>query len=60
MSNKSKINEESIKLAWHKHDLENFQYFRSLDIRTKFSAVEGMADTVRKLQKLYNQRKKRG
>jgi len=58
MNSKSKVENESEKLAWQKHNQGNFQYFRSLDIRTKLIAVEGMADTVRKLQKLHDQRKK--
>ncbi|RKZ43973.1 MAG: hypothetical protein DRQ48_10325 [Gammaproteobacteria bacterium] len=58
MSSKSKTSEKSIKLSWHKHNLENFEYFRSLDIRTKFSAIEGMADTMRRFQKLHSQHKK--
>jgi hypothetical protein len=57
MSSKSKTSEESVKLAWHKHNIENFYYFQSLDIRTKFSAIEGMADTLRKLQKIREHRK---
>ena len=48
---------ESIKRAWNKHNLEHFRYFRSLSLRTKLEAVEGMADIVRRFQELSTQRK---
>lgn len=57
MSNKMTTDEALKKKAWRKHNLESFQYFRSLDIRTKLSAIEGMADTARRLQELRQKRK---
>ncbi len=57
MTDKDKSDIESVKRAWHEHNLEHFRYFRSLSLRTKLEAIEGMADTVRRFQELRAQRK---
>ena len=54
MSEGNNIDKEIIRQAWQKHNREHFQSFRKLDIRTKLSAVEGMADVVRRFQKIRN------
>lgn len=59
MADKNKPDDESVKRAWHKHNLEHFRYFRSLSLRTKLEAVQGMADIVRRFQELHAQRKLR-
>jgi hypothetical protein len=33
--------------AWHEHDLSQLRYFRSLSLRSKLEAVQGMADVIR-------------
>jgi hypothetical protein len=38
--------------AWQEHNLSQLQYFRSLSLREKLEAVEGMADVVRRLQEM--------
>jgi len=38
--------------AWEKHELEQLVYFRSLSLRQKLQAVEGMADVVRHFRKI--------
>jgi hypothetical protein len=35
--------------AWREHRLSQLQHFRSLSLRSKMQAVEGMADVVRRL-----------
>ena len=57
MAGKPKSDTESIKQAWQVHNMENFRYFRSLNLRTKLEAVQGMADIVRRFQALRAQRK---
>lgn len=57
MADKNKPDIESVKRAWHEHNLEHFRYFRSLNLRTKLEAVEGMADVVRRFQELRAQGK---
>ena len=43
---------DSVKQAWREHNLEHFRYFRSLNLRTKLEAIQGMADVVRRFQEL--------
>lgn len=38
--------------AWEEHNLSQLEYFRSLTLREKLEAVEGMADVVRRLQEM--------
>lgn len=52
MTVKAKTNTELTKSAWEAHNLEQLQYFRSLSLRTKLEAVQGMADVVRHFQKM--------
>lgn len=33
--------------AWHEHNLSQLRYFRSLSLRSKLEAVQGMADVIR-------------
>ena len=39
---------ESEQLAWEEHSLSQLRYFRSLSLREKMVAVQGMADVVRR------------
>ncbi len=38
--------------AWEKHSLDQLLYFRSLSLREKMKAVEGMADVVRHFRRM--------
>lgn len=42
--------------AWEEHNLSQLRYFRSLSLRTKLEAVEGMADIVRRFEELHARR----
>ena len=42
----------SLKDAWREHNLSQLLYFRSLSLREKLAAVEGMADVVRLLEQM--------
>jgi hypothetical protein len=37
---------------WLEHNLSQLRYFRSLSLREKMQAVEGMADVVRRLEEI--------
>lgn len=43
--------------GWDEHNLSQLRYFRSLSLRAKLGAVEGMADVVRHFQSMRNQGK---
>ncbi len=49
MSDEAKSKEAA---AWHAHNVEQLLYFRSLSLREKFEAVEGMADVVRLIDRM--------
>jgi hypothetical protein len=38
--------------AWRAHELSQLKYFRSLSLREKMEAVEGMADIVRCFERM--------
>jgi hypothetical protein len=38
--------------AWREHNLSQLLYFRSLSLREKLEAVEGMAEIVRLLERM--------
>ncbi len=38
--------------GWEAHHLAQLRYFRSLTLRQKLEAVEGMADVVRRFQQM--------
>jgi hypothetical protein len=38
--------------GWDEHELSQLRYFRSLSLREKLQAVEGMADVVRHFQQI--------
>lgn len=41
-----------IEEAWRAHNLSQLLYFRSLSLREKLEAVEGMAEVVRLLERM--------
>ena len=41
--------------GWEEHNLSQLRYFRSLSLREKLEAVEGMADVVRRFQFIRSQ-----
>ena len=42
-------------MGWEAHNLSQLRHFRSLTLREKLQAVEGMADVVRRFQSMRNQ-----
>lgn len=43
--------------AWRLHNLSQLRYFRSLSLRTKLEAVQGMADVIRRFREMRQQGK---
>jgi len=41
--------------AWHEHNLSQLRYFRSLSLRSKLEAVQGMADVIRHFETMRKQ-----
>lgn len=39
-------------LAWREHNLSQLRYFRSLTLRKKLEAVQGMADVIRRFAEM--------
>lgn len=52
MTNSNDSNPAAEADPWLEHSLSQLRYFRSLSLREKMSAVEGMADVVRRLEAL--------
>lgn len=44
--------DESAADAWKRHSLSQLHYFRSLSLRQRMEAVEGMADVVRHFKRM--------
>lgn len=38
--------------AWREHNLAQLQHFRSLSLRARLAAVEGMADVIRRFEQM--------
>jgi len=38
--------------AWLEHNISQLRYFRSLSLRTKLEAVQGMADVIRRFREM--------
>jgi len=43
--------------AWREHNLAQLRYFRSLSLRARLEAVQGMADVVRRFEEMHRQGK---
>ena len=43
------------KAAWVEHNISQLRYFRSLSLRTKLEAVQGMADVIRRFREMRKQ-----
>jgi hypothetical protein len=43
--------------AWREHNLAQLRYFRSLSLRARMQAVQGMADVIRRFEELRRQGK---
>lgn len=43
---------KSVQQGWDEHNLSQLRYSRSLTLREKLQAVEGMADVVRRFQQI--------
>ncbi|MDQ3776992.1 MAG: Fic family protein [Pseudomonadota bacterium] len=52
MSTDGQPDRRSAQRGWDEHNLSQLRYFRSLSLRGKLQAVEGMADVVRHLQQI--------
>jgi hypothetical protein len=52
MSNEPAATLRAQQEAWKEHDLVQLRYFRSLSLREKLEAVQGMADVVRHLREM--------
>jgi hypothetical protein len=52
MDHKSRQPGEAVKAAWGRHNLEQLLYFRSLSLRQKLQAVEGMCDVARRFEQM--------
>jgi hypothetical protein len=50
MPNSRRSYPQSAQQGWDEHKLSQLRYFRSLSLREKLQAVEGMADVVRHFQ----------
>lgn len=49
MTNEKPVDERT---AWLEHNLSQLRYFRSLSLRSKLEAVQGMADVVRRFRQM--------
>jgi hypothetical protein len=38
--------------AWREHELSQLRHFKSLSLRSRLEAVQGMADVVRRLEEM--------
>ena len=52
MTNDHPSRRDSVKDAWDEHNLSQLRYFRSLPLRTKLEAVQGMADVLRRFEEM--------
>lgn len=52
MSNSLQSGAVSVQHGWVEHNLSQLSYFRSLNLRAKFEAVQGMADVVRRFEEM--------
>ncbi len=52
MGTERSSNRDSERNAWEEHALSQLRYFRSLSLREKMEAVEGMADVLRRFEEM--------
>ena len=52
MTDRPEPDSELTRRSWDEHNLSQLRYFRSLSLREKLQAVEGMADVVRRFQQM--------
>jgi hypothetical protein len=38
--------------AWREHNLSQLRYFKSLSLRSRLEAVQGMADVIRRFEQM--------
>ena len=43
---------ENEKAAWREHNVSQLRYFRSLSLRAKLEAVQGMAGVIRRFREM--------
>jgi hypothetical protein len=44
-------------VVWREHNLAQLRYFRSLSLRARIEAVQGMADVIRRFEEMRRQGK---
>jgi hypothetical protein len=44
-------------VAWREHNLSQLRHFRSLSLRARMEAVQGMADVIRRFEEMRRQGK---
>jgi hypothetical protein len=52
MGNDNSSRRELEQRAWEEHNLSQLRYLRSLSLREKMEAVEGMADVLRRFEEM--------
>lgn len=52
MTSDQQFRSEPVQRAWDEHERSQLEYFRSLSLREKLEAVQGMADVVRRFQQV--------
>ena len=52
MTHDRQVRPEPEQQAWDEHNRSQLRYFRSLPLRTKLEAVQGMADVLRRFQEM--------
>jgi len=52
---RSNQRERDERAAWAAHNLSQLRFFRSLSLRAKLEAVQGMADVVRRFREMRRQ-----
>lgn len=52
MSDERQPGFDSARSGWTEHNLSQLKYFRSLSLREKLEAVQGMADVVRRFREM--------
>jgi hypothetical protein len=53
MTNDLRVSSSAAHRGWYEHNLSQLKYFRSLPLRQKLEAVEGMADVLRRFREMH-------
>jgi hypothetical protein len=55
MSEQQSSKSDDVAAAWRAHNLSQLRYFRSLSLRSKLEAVQGMTDVIRRFGEMRKQ-----